>query len=235
MADSISPEQKLANQWYEILTSPLLMKKQDIHPEEVAAILKGKNEVTEVERRALSLLDQKLKLLEQGCAQKKCPAYNEQEKKTDPAHSNATYRIGSLWYVQGKGPREVLKEKMDWAAQHLETREKPFEEEGPPLSEDEIAAVVHDNFPSLKEVYKAGVKRNPNLSGQVSVEFHITSTGTVSDVRIDRENTTLGDPRVQAEIVHLFYTFPFPKPRGGQEVHVDSYPLDFWTSEAMSH
>jgi hypothetical protein len=86
-----------------------------------------------------------------------------------------------------------------------------------------VAKEVRSRIGAVKACYERALKRNPNLSGKVTIHWTITAAGTVSGV--DVEQDTLGDAEVASCIKALVSRWRFPAPSGGA-VEV-SFPFVF--------
>jgi hypothetical protein len=81
------------------------------------------------------------------------------------------------------------------------------------LPPDVIQRVVRDHYPAFRNCYEAGLTRNPNLKGRVSVAFVIGRDGKVTNV--DDRGSDLPDPAVVRCVVSRFSSLIFPPPEGG--------------------
>jgi TonB family protein len=87
-----------------------------------------------------------------------------------------------------------------------------------------VVNLIRQRISAIRACYERELRRNPQLSGKVTVEFTIQTTGTVSGVRAT-ENTT-GDDAVAACVVSTVQRFRFnPGPEGGSVTF--SYPFVF--------
>jgi biopolymer transport protein ExbD len=90
------------------------------------------------------------------------------------------------------------------------------------LDGDIIRRIVRAHINEVRSCYNAGLTKNPELEGRVTIDFVIASTGKVGDSKV-AENT-LSDENVGACIAKAVKRWTFPKPGGGGEVEV-SYPF----------
>jgi outer membrane biosynthesis protein TonB len=89
-----------------------------------------------------------------------------------------------------------------------------------------IAKEVRTRMSAIRACYERALKRNPGLSGKISLRWTITAAGTVTGV--DIESDTMGDPDVVSCIKALVGRWRFPAPAGGT-VEV-SFPFVFASS-----
>jgi hypothetical protein len=89
-----------------------------------------------------------------------------------------------------------------------------------------VAREVRARMGAIKGCYERALKRNPKLSGKLSVHWTITLAGTVQHVEV--ESDTMGDPEVASCIKALVARWRFPSPRGGA-VEV-TFPFIFQSS-----
>jgi hypothetical protein len=70
---------------------------------------------------------------------------------------------------------------------------------------------VRAQFDQLRGCYEAGLGRNPNLTGRISIRFVIDRTGSVKDVEVrTREDVSSSDPEPGTE--PFFEKLGFPRP-----------------------
>ncbi|MEI9951724.1 MAG: AgmX/PglI C-terminal domain-containing protein [Pseudomonadota bacterium] len=91
------------------------------------------------------------------------------------------------------------------------------------LPSEVIQRIVRQNFGRFRSCYEQGLRRNPQLTGQVKVRFVIGSNGTVSSA--SNAGSELPDAEVVSCSVKAFYGLKFPAPEGGAVVAV--YPFMF--------
>jgi len=89
------------------------------------------------------------------------------------------------------------------------------------LSAAQINRVVRANQAAVRYCYDTEVQRQPNLAGQVKVQWRIDRNGRVSMARI--ASSSLRNARVEGCIIRQVRRWRFPKPDGG-EVTVE-YPF----------
>ena len=66
--------------------------------------------------------------------------------------------------------------------------------------------------------YERALKRNPGLSGKISVRIEINTVGRVTTVGI--ESDSIGDPTVTACVKATMKRLRFPPPEGGDIAEV---------------
>ena len=86
---------------------------------------------------------------------------------------------------------------------------------------DQIQRGVRNAWLEIKTCYEAGLARDANLEGSVSVRFVIEIDGSVKESNLS--STTLPDPEVARCIVGKFRKLQFPNPEGGTVTVV--YPI----------
>jgi TonB family protein len=91
------------------------------------------------------------------------------------------------------------------------------------LDRDIIRRIVRAHINEVRSCYNAGLTKNPELEGSVTVDFVIASTGKVSASSV--AESTLSDTSVANCIAKAVKRWTFPKPRDGGEVQV-SYPFE---------
>jgi biopolymer transport protein ExbD len=90
------------------------------------------------------------------------------------------------------------------------------------LDADIIRRIVRAHINEVRSCYNAGLTKNPELEGRVTIDFVIASTGKVGVSKL-AENT-LSDDNVGHCIAKAVKRWTFPKPRDGGMVEV-SYPF----------
>lgn len=74
----------------------------------------------------------------------------------------------------------------------------------------------------MRACYETGLKKNPGLGGQVTMNFEINGAGDLNFAKVQK--TSLDNAEVENCISQKMMTWKFPKPRGGVAVKV-SYPF----------
>jgi TonB family protein len=94
------------------------------------------------------------------------------------------------------------------------------------LSPDAIKSVVRSRSAAMQECYLAGVLRDKNLSGAVTVSFRIDEQGRVEDAKLAAGGAAeIRDADVRECVRRVFEGLRFPPPKGGT-VGV-TYPVRF--------
>ena len=95
------------------------------------------------------------------------------------------------------------------------------------LKASAVARILRRGMAGLKGCYQRALKRNPKLSGKISVLLTINATGKVIKVEIDQD--TVGDGAVNACIKSYARRWRFPAPEDGDKVEV-SFAVGFQSS-----
>jgi len=91
------------------------------------------------------------------------------------------------------------------------------------IAPTKIQAIVRDGYGVFRKCYEAGLARDPNLEGRVTVRFVIGRDGKV--IASKEQDPTLPDDEVVQCVVEGFKTLVFPAPEGGIVTVV--YPIMF--------
>jgi TonB family protein len=91
-------------------------------------------------------------------------------------------------------------------------------------SQAAIQRVVQRETQRLKRVYEDWLKRDPALSGRLTVKFTILPSGAVSNVSVVK--TTMNNPEFDETILRYIKRWQFPEVSGGTPVEV-VYPFVF--------
>ncbi len=91
------------------------------------------------------------------------------------------------------------------------------------LAPQVIQKVVRDHFGTFRACYEAGMGRNPNLHGRVTIQFVIARSGAVEEAH--PICTSLPDNESVRCIADGFSRLSFPEPDGGSVTVV--YPIMF--------
>jgi hypothetical protein len=90
------------------------------------------------------------------------------------------------------------------------------------LPKEIVRRIVRANFPSIRQCYETGLRKNPELRGVVSTRFIIDTTGAVETASLS--SSTLSDDKVSACVVSVFRSMSFPAPENGKALV--TYPID---------
>ncbi len=85
-----------------------------------------------------------------------------------------------------------------------------------------IEKTIESHFEEVSACYQAGLDRNAELTGTVTVRLAIDKKGEVASVNV--QSSTLGDKPVEECIVKAVKTWKFPKPKGSGSV-MATYPF----------
>jgi hypothetical protein len=85
-----------------------------------------------------------------------------------------------------------------------------------PLPAEVVQRIVRQSLGRLRLCYEEGLRRKPDLSGQVSVLFVIDPTGAVASA--EDHGSQLADSKVVSCIVRSFQQLSFPEPEGKNKV-----------------
>jgi beta-lactamase regulating signal transducer with metallopeptidase domain len=91
------------------------------------------------------------------------------------------------------------------------------------LAPEVIQNVVRTNFGLFRTCYEAGLKRNAQLQGRVTVRYVISTDGT-TQMAAD-EGSDLPDPQVVQCVIERFGRLTYPAPKDGYVTVV--YPIEF--------
>ncbi|MBN2527279.1 MAG: AgmX/PglI C-terminal domain-containing protein [Deltaproteobacteria bacterium] len=80
------------------------------------------------------------------------------------------------------------------------------------MSSGDVASVVNRRIGAIKGCYERGLKRDPSLTGKITIRFTISGSGKVTTARptLNQLNGEVGDC-----ITSAFLRFRFPPPEGG--------------------
>ena len=91
------------------------------------------------------------------------------------------------------------------------------------LDKDIIRRIVRAHINEVRACYNEGLKRDPALAGEITVEFTISSAGEVSEAKSPDTTPPFADPKMAKCVATAVKNWKFPKPTKG-EVHV-VYPF----------
>ncbi len=95
------------------------------------------------------------------------------------------------------------------------------------LDRETVRRYIQTKMDQVRWCYQQEVQKNPDLAGQVKIEWIILPTGKVTAVKVG--TTSLGSTAVEQCLVSRVATWQFPSPKGGGTVKV-SYPFIFRVS-----
>lgn len=90
------------------------------------------------------------------------------------------------------------------------------------LDPNVIKATIGKYLNQIRACYELGLRKNPGLTGQVTMAFEVAGTGKLNFAKVHQ--STLGDGEVTECISQKMITWQFPKPLGGVNVKV-KYPF----------
>lgn len=85
-----------------------------------------------------------------------------------------------------------------------------------------IQATIMRYLSQVRACYEEGLKRRPEIIGQVTMDFEINGTGGINFANVKK--SSLGDKEVESCISMRMKTWKFPTPKGGVDVKV-TYPF----------
>lgn len=97
------------------------------------------------------------------------------------------------------------------------------------LDPNAVAAKIRQYKGALVACYESALKRNPSLSGKVTLRFTINKIGKVSKAEI--ETDTMHDEDVNRCIIERASNWRFPPPSGGADDVQFAYPFIFQASK----
>lgn len=90
------------------------------------------------------------------------------------------------------------------------------------LDRSVVQATIAKYLSQVRACYETGLKRNPGMAGQVTMDFEINGGGDLNFANVQK--SSLDDSEVEKCISSHMLAWKFPKPRGGVAVKV-SYPF----------
>ena len=91
-----------------------------------------------------------------------------------------------------------------------------------PLGKDAVRKVVQLHIEEVRLCYEPELERNAKLAGRIVVSFTINAEGRVSEAKLDKERSSLGNAVVENCAVKAVSGWEFPKHKGNTVV---SYPF----------
>jgi TonB family protein len=92
------------------------------------------------------------------------------------------------------------------------------------LDRETVRRYIQTKLDQIRYCYQKEVQRNPDLAGQIQVEWIILPAGNVTAVKV--ASTSMNSDPVESCIVSRVQTWRFPSPKGGGTVRV-RYPFMF--------
>jgi TonB family protein len=99
------------------------------------------------------------------------------------------------------------------------------------LDKPVIRRTIRGHLEELRACYLPVLKKKPELSGRISIQFTISAAGKVVDSVL--QSSSLQDALVEKCVVKAFHGWEFPKPQGGGSVVV-THDVEFlagWPGE----
>lgn len=85
---------------------------------------------------------------------------------------------------------------------------------GGSLSQEDVLRVINSNINAIQACYERALMSNPTLSGRIAMDWTVSSSGTVKDVRV--RSSTMGNPQVADCMSEKIKRWKFPRPKGGE-------------------
>jgi hypothetical protein len=92
-----------------------------------------------------------------------------------------------------------------------------------PFSQESIRQVIAYHQPKIQACYEETLASTEKvLEGKLLTSFAITGEGMVKRARIERQSTTLKEPKLHECVIAVLSTMTFPKPIDGRD-----HPVEF--------
>lgn len=91
---------------------------------------------------------------------------------------------------------------------------------------------IKANMAGFQKCYKAALKTNPELKGEVTLDWDIGDNGKVH--RAEAKNSTLNAPEVETCMLEKLKTIRFP-PANASQVMTVNYPFSFAPKNSAHH
>lgn len=149
------------------------------------------------------------------------------------ATSGRDCRYMDLWNFEGGDPRRChFAERIFQAAMTPSTPASGHfvvsDSAESSSTRDRVRAIVRSHIGEVKVCYERGLARDPNLQGQIKVEFVIEADGRVSQAKI--VESTLNDPDVENCLSEVTGTWLF-EGLGNEGRLIITYPFNFKPNE----
>ena len=126
--------------------------------------------------------------------------------------------------LRASGPGEVgTGERGGEHAVHVIVKDSAPTDVDGSLDTAAVAREIRSRLGAVKACYEAGLKRNPNIGGKLSLRFEVSTIGKVTSAEIDQDS--MHDDEVASCIKSRVMTWRFPAPSGGSVQF--SYPFIF--------
>lgn len=83
------------------------------------------------------------------------------------------------------------------------------------LPPEVIQRIVRQNFGRFRLCYETGLRKDPNLTGRISIKFVIDRAGAVDPKSLGNAGSDLPDADVIGCVQRGFGNLSFPQPEGG--------------------
>lgn len=93
-------------------------------------------------------------------------------------------------------------------------------------SRENIRLRIKEHLEEVQSCYRTALEKNPGFDGKITIHWVVDDQGTVKEVSILDNKTTIKDSAMQTCISDLFKTWSFPPAPKGQVVSID-YPFVF--------
>lgn len=105
------------------------------------------------------------------------------------------------------------------------------DDDGPPLTRDEVRVVVRAKLPQVRACFDAGLARAGDLGGRIVLRFTIAADGRAAAIGVVEDE--LGAASGVADcLVDELTRWQFPRPRGGRELTIN-YPFVFSSEQSL--
>lgn len=101
-----------------------------------------------------------------------------------------------------------------------------FAVDNPPYDKEAVRLKIKENMTAVLDCYNKTMQPNAVNNGKVVLEWDITDTGSLSQVRIKEDRTTLKNPALHLCIIEHLKTLKFPPTAKGNAAHI-IYPFEF--------
>jgi hypothetical protein len=93
------------------------------------------------------------------------------------------------------------------------------------LTRDQVYKAVLARQPAIRACYEKELQRNPNLSGAITLTWHINPDGSVKGAKV--KSSTMGNAAVESCMVRRIMDIKFPASADGRDTTVGSFPFVF--------
>lgn len=100
-----------------------------------------------------------------------------------------------------------------------------------PNSKKVVRSELVKHINEVRACYEQALRKTPNLSGQIVVDWHVDDRGQVIAAKINQPQTTLVSPAVHKCMTDKFMRWSFPAAPSGQTASM-SFPFIFTASRS---